>query len=165
MEQKYTAVGVRLTNNLWRGKALDIGQFTSHLRTMLDSPSTSGNIYVDLPETPFSAPRAAPRGVKLATKNVFNFLTGSSGGSGSRKSGLDLGLVTRKADYDAVVSILQGREGGRQVKSLKELTEGLRMVKSDNEVRLMRKAAEISGEAHAKVRYSPALHCKRSHTC
>ena len=128
-------------------QALDIQHFTSHLRTLLSSSADSISIFADLPDNPTASIRA-PRGIGKAAKSIVNFLSGSGSG-GAQRTALDLGM-SRKSDYDAVLSMLNGSTG-RSVKSLREQVEVLRMVKSDNEVKLMRKAADISGNAHAKV--------------
>ena len=129
-------------------QALDIQHFTSHLRTLLSSSADSISIFADLPDNPTASIRA-PRGIGKAAKSIVNFLSGSGSG-GAQRTALDLGMSSRKSDYDAVLSMLNGSTG-RSVKSLREQVEVLRMVKSDNEVKLMRKAADISGNAHAKV--------------
>lgn len=59
-------------------------------------------------------------------------------------------MASKKSDYDALTALLSGTNG-RTVKSLKEITEGMRMLKSENEIRVMRRAADISGDAHAQV--------------
>lgn len=130
-------------------QAVDISHFTSHLKDLLTSSNTSGPIYVDLPDTP-GAPSRGPKGARTA-KTIVNFLTGSS--SGVRRTALDLGLSSKKSDYDAVVSLLSGSGGssGRTVRSLREQVEKWRIIKSEAEVRVMRRCADISANAHARV--------------
>ena len=132
--------------------AMDIGLFTSHLKKVFSSSNTDGPIYVDLPDTPTASVRG-PRGLRTA-KSIFNFLSASA--SGARRTALDLGLSQKKSDYEYLVAALNGT-GGRITKSLKEETEKLRILKSENEIKLMRKAADISGNAHAKVRKFPLI--------
>ena len=81
-------------------------------------------------------------------KTILNFLSG--GASGVRRNSLDLGLSQKKSDYETVVALLNG-SAGRTVLSLREQTERLRIIKSENEIKLMKRAAAISGDAHAKV--------------
>lgn len=130
-------------------QALDIAHFTTHLKTLLTTSNTSGPIYVDIPDSPSSSIRA-PRGVTRTAKSIINFLKPSDSSPSFRKNTLDLSLTAKKSDYDALVGLLSGT-GGRTVKSLKEVTEEMRMVKSENEIKVMRKAADISGDAHAQV--------------
>lgn len=127
---------------------MDIGLLTGHLKTLLTQTNTAGPIYVDIPGSNTIGTRSGgPKGSRTA-KSIVNFLTG--GGSGARRSSLDLALQTKKSDYDLVVSLL-GSSGGRTIHSLKDELEKMRIVKSDAEIALMRKAAEISSNAHAKV--------------
>lgn len=132
-------------------QAMDIAHFTSHLKTLLTSGNTDGPIYVDLPDNPTASIRA-PRGASKSAKSIFNFLSGNAT-SGGRRTALDLGMTTKKSDYDQVLALLGGNggNGSRSTKSLKEEVEKLRIIKSPNEIVLMRKAADISADAHAKV--------------
>jgi intermediate cleaving peptidase 55 len=127
---------------------MDIAHLTSHLKTLLTSTNTDGPIYVDVPGSNIVGSRSGgPRGSRTA-KSIVNFLSG--GTSGVRRTALDLALSTKKTDYDTVVSLLNSTSG-RTVHSLKDELEKMRMVKSEAEIKLMHKAAEISSNAHAKV--------------
>lgn len=53
-------------------------------------------------------------------------------------------------DYEQVASMLTG-EKGRPIRSANTIVEALRIIKSDAEVKVMKKAADISSDAHAKV--------------
>ena len=139
--------------------AMDIGLFTSHLNRLLTDTNTEGPIYVDLPDSSAPSRRRLP-GSKTA-KSILNFLSAST--SGARRTALDLGLSKSQSDYDTVIAALNGSGGGRRfVRSLKEETEKLRIIKSANEIDLMRTGADISGDAHAKVRRGIACN---SNTC
>lgn len=61
-----------------------------------------------------------------------------------------MGLGSKKSEYDAVVSLLSPT-GGRTIRSLAVETERLRVIKSANEIAVMRQAAKISGNGHAEV--------------
>lgn len=129
-------------------QAMDIAHFTSHLKTLLTQTNIDGPIYVDVPGSATVGSRSGgPRGSRTA-KSIVNFLSG--GTSGTRRSALDLALTSKKSDYDQVVSLLNS-SSGRTVHSLKEELEKMRIHKSDAEIALMHKAAEISSNAHAKV--------------
>ena len=128
---------------------MDIAHFTSHLKTLLTQTNTDGPIYVDVPGSSTIGTRnSGPKGSKTA-KSIVNFLSG--GTSGIRRSSLDLTLSNKKSDYDTVLSLFNS-SSGRIVHSLKEELEKMRIVKSEAEIALMHKAAEISSSAHAKVR-------------
>lgn len=127
---------------------MDIAHLTSYLKTHLTTSNTDGPIYVDVPGSAITGTRSGgPKGSRTA-KSIVNFLSG--GTTGVRRTSLDLGLANKKSDYDTVVSLLNSTSG-RTVHSLKEEIEKLRIIKSEAEIALMHRAAEISSNAHARV--------------
>lgn len=71
----------------------------------------------------------------------------------SNSSLLDLLVPTQtNSGYEEVVSILAG-EKGRSIKSASSQVESMRLIKSDAEIQVMRKAADISSAAHSKVSF------------
>ena len=100
------------------------------LKSNLLSASTA---YVDLPSS------ASKRPTRGSYKSLMKYLSGSEAPRGVYETILD-GLTAPKC------------------KPLAPLVRALRGIKSEYEVEVMRRAAEISGKAHAKVRASPCLH-------
>lgn len=115
---------------------------TSVLRSILSS--ATGPIYVDIPDSPNSPPSTRTTRTR---RSILSFLSSPTDGSVLSSAG------GKKSDYDALMSILNGG-GGKRVKSLKEQVERLRVIKSDAEIKLMRRAADISSRAHESVRTS-----------
>lgn len=94
------------------------------------SPSSSSfPIYVDFPGVPSSSRHRPPK------KSLLDYLV--PGGN-------------PQDVVDEVAAILSG--SGRPVKSAATEVERLRVVKSDAEIKVMRRTADISSNAHAKVR-------------
>lgn len=151
MSSSLLDVASRLSHNAYTPgfeQAMDISHFTAQLKNLLTERNTDGPIYVDIPgSTTVGTRSGGPKGSKTA-RSIVNFLSG--GTPGVRRSALDLALQPKKSDYDTVVSLLNS-SGGRIVHSLKHEVEKMRMIKSEAEIALMRKAAEISSDAHAKV--------------
>lgn len=90
-------------------------------------------IYVDIPEIPSSS-RSRFRRSKINNSSLLDLLVPTSG----------------QGAYDEVASILMG-EKGRPIKSAASVVETMRLIKSEAEIAVMRKAADISSNAHAKV--------------
>ncbi|CBQ69694.1 related to X-Pro aminopeptidase II [Sporisorium reilianum SRZ2] len=114
---------------------LDPAVLLQHLKQILPRYT---HIYVEPPNQP-TTPR---RGTTAATKagNVLNFL--------SPPSPTSLDLFTKKSDFDAVVKLLGDT---RKCHSLAREVERLRFKKSANEVRIMKRAGRMSGEAMAET--------------
>jgi intermediate cleaving peptidase 55 len=96
------------------------------------SSNTSGPVYIDLPShsvSTFSRTRA-----RSPSRTFLQYL--SSAGSGKQVD-----------ESDEIMAALQKRE----VKSAATKVERLRLIKSEAEVKAMRKAADISADAHSKV--------------
>lgn len=94
--------------------------------------NTSGPVYIDLPShsvSAFSRTRA-----RSPSRTFLQYL--SSAGSGKQ---ID--------ESDEIMAALQKRE----VKSAATKVERLRLIKSEAEVKAMRRAADISADAHSKV--------------
>ena len=124
-------------------EALDVADLARYLRSVLNSHTQTGPIYVDLPDQVSSTRVSQSR----LSKSIIEFFTAKTGASN-----LDLfGLGKRKDDREAVIASLSGKHATK-TRSLKNEVEKLRLYKSDAEVACMRKAAEISAHAHAEVR-------------
>lgn len=112
-------------------KACDISLLNSRLKSILSSGTSSSPIYVDVPGVP-STTRSRFRLAQKVSNSVLDML----------------GPVA--TDYEQVASMLTG-EKGRPIRSANTIVEALRIIKSDAEVKVMKKAADISSDAHAKV--------------
>jgi intermediate cleaving peptidase 55 len=129
-------------------QATDISHLTSHLRALLSS-NGAGSIYIDVPATPFSG-RAGSSSRSRTAQTIINFLSPSS----TPLPPFDIfsGNTRYKGDYDAVLAILTGyKPCPRPLASLKAEVEKLRVIKSENEARVMHQAAEISSKGHSQV--------------
>ncbi|KAK4056602.1 aminopeptidase [Microbotryomycetes sp. JL221] len=111
-------------------EATDISLLPSHLRTILESSRPNAPIYVDLDGVQQSS-RSRLRTTKTS---FFDYLVPPG-------RALD--------DADEVASILSG--SGKQIKTVNKELERLRLIKSEAEIKVMRRAADISADAHAKV--------------
>ncbi|KAI5476016.1 mitochondrial metallopeptidase [Pseudohyphozyma bogoriensis] len=115
--------------------ACDISYLSTRLKSILSAPSTSFSsppIYVDAP------------GVSTSSRVSTRF---------KARSFLDYLTPSADSEFDELKAVFEGR-GGRTVKSAANEVEKLRLIKSDAEVKVMRRAADISSNAHAKVRIS-----------
>lgn len=117
-------------------KAYDASQLAVRLKSTLSTTpslfsSSSAPVYVDLPGV---AASSRTRTRQSAAPSLFDYLNPASNNS----------------DADQVAAILTGQKG-RTVKSAAAVIERLRIVKSEAESRVMRKAADISCEAHSQV--------------
>lgn len=120
-------------------ESFDIKSLPSTLKALLLKPSTSAAseaaIYVDVPGvSPSTRFRLARQ--KLQSKSLYDYLLPSATSS----------------DSEDVCSVLNG-EKGRVIKSASKEIEKMRVIKSDAEVKVMRRAADISSKAHLEVSY------------
>ncbi|PSR77059.1 hypothetical protein PHLCEN_2v8092 [Hermanssonia centrifuga] len=110
-------------------KADDAQPITAFPSAFKSLTSAFSNIYLDIP----SSASVSRRGRGLSHKSLLKYL--SSGTSSTRE------------DYDTVVESI----GSTKLKSLAPEVAKLRAIKSEAEQRIMRNAADISGDAHAKA--------------
>ncbi|GAA6012092.1 hypothetical protein JCM10207_005125 [Rhodosporidiobolus poonsookiae] len=108
--------------------AVDATYFGRRLSSLLSS--TSGPIYVDLPDV-----RTSSRSRGASRSAGRTFLDYLSGGSSAR------------SETEEVLQAL----GKKELRSAAKEVERLRLIKSEAEVRVLRKAADISSAAHSKV--------------
>lgn len=121
-------------------EAQDVEGFATYLSSLLASDHP---MFIDLPRHA-SAARAKGRS---QSRSIFDFLAPTA----SSSSTLDfLNLGRRKVDTETVMSNLLGRNA-RPTRSLRNEVERLRTIKSSAELALLRKAATISSDAHARV--------------
>ncbi|GAA5954869.1 hypothetical protein JCM21900_004971 [Sporobolomyces salmonicolor] len=113
--------------------ACDVAHFSRRLEDALSS--SRGPVYIDLPDISASS---FSRSRFTSTSNRTSFFDYLSS-AGSKRTPVD--------EVDRVLGAL----GKRDVKSAAREIEKLRVVKSEAEVRVMRKAADISADAHSKV--------------
>ena len=104
----------------------------SRLKSIFGAFSSDCPIYVDLPGVASSS-RVRQRPAK---RSVFDYLVPNGNTNG---------------DYEHVAAILSG-EKGRPIRSAGTEVEKLRRIKSAAEIKVMRRAADISSAAHGKVR-------------
>lgn len=95
------------------------------------------HVYVEPPTQP-TMPRRGPATSKAA--NVLNYLAPPS------PTGFD--LFSKKTDFEAVVKLLGDT---RKCHSLAKEVERLRFIKSPNELRIMKRAGNLSGQAMAET--------------
>lgn len=118
--------------------AADIMQLTSCLKSMIQAPSTSTSspppIYADVPGISPSGGRSRISR-PTASRSLFDYLVPSA---------------TSLSDFDDVAAVLNG-DKLRAIKSAAGEVERLRIVKSEAEIKVMRRAADISSKAHAEV--------------
>ena len=114
---------------------LDPSILLNHLKQILPRYT---HIYVEPPNQP-STPR---RGTTATTKagNILNYLSPASTTS--------LDLFAKKSDFEAVIKLLGDT---RKCHSLARQVERLRFKKSLNEIRIMKRAGRMSGEAMAET--------------
>ncbi|KAJ9475287.1 Intermediate cleaving peptidase 55 [Pseudozyma hubeiensis] len=114
---------------------LDAAILLHHLKQILPKYT---HIYVEPPNQP-STPR---RGTTATTKagNILNYL--------SPPSSTPLDLFSKKSDFEAAIKLLGDT---RKCHSLAREVERLRFKKSPNEIRVMKRAGRISGEAMAET--------------
>jgi Xaa-Pro aminopeptidase len=130
---------------------MDISNLTTYLRGILSS-SSEGPVYIDVPATPLSS-RAASSSRSRTVQTIINFLSPSS----NPLPPFDVfsGNSRNKGDYDTVVAQLTGyKPCPRPLSSLKRQVERMRVIKSENEARVMHKAADISCKGHSQVGWS-----------
>ncbi len=110
----------------------------NHLKQVLPRYT---HIYVESPNQP-TTPRKGSVGSSAQSKagNLLNYL--------SPPSTTPLDLFSKKSDFDAVVKLLGDT---RKCHSLAKEVERLRFVKSQNEIRVMKRAGKASGEAMAET--------------
>lgn len=120
--------------DLAHSQATDISMLAPRLKSILNSGAASSRpslqpIYVDFEGVPSSS-RLRPK---------------------PRTSLFDLLVPNGRSfdDADEVAALLTG--SGRQVKSASREIEKLRLIKSPAEIKVLRRAADISSDAHAKV--------------
>ncbi|KAK7051352.1 aminopeptidase [Paramarasmius palmivorus] len=101
--------------------ARSIDDFSNHFRSIVNQYS---HVYVDVP------PKRTRRGPKTTSKTLLNYLTGSPSTSTT----------------DPIADVLR-----QTPRPLAPQIARLRAFKSENEQRVMREAADISGRAHAKT--------------
>lgn len=106
------------------------------LQYLKSSVSRCDHLYVDLP-TQVTIPRQSLRSPRFS---IHDFLAPPS------PTGFD--LFVRKTDFDNVVKLLSDR---RNTHSLQRELDQLRSRKSENEIKVMRQAGAISGEAMTQV--------------
>lgn len=122
-------------------EAEDIEGLARYLNSVL--PTWSGSVFIDLPFHSISS-----RSSRKSSKSIISLLSDTS----PPGSALDVFKLGRsKGEADSVMALLTGRNA-RSTKALAPYIERLRLIKSPNELNLMRKAAELSSEAHAQVR-------------
>ncbi|BGP47215.1 aminopeptidase [Rhodotorula kratochvilovae] len=115
-------------------EAYDSTSFARQLQSILSSNSR-GPVYIDLPSvSPTTFSRTRPRTHKA--RSLLDYLSPSGSGT-----------PTIPDEVDDVLAALQKRN----VRSAAAEVERLRLIKSEAEVRVMRKAADASAAAHAKV--------------
>lgn len=108
--------------------AMEPGTFLNHLKQILPAFT---HIYVDPPPTP-----TLPRQPSRRTPSILNFL--------SPPSPTAYDNFPRKADFDMVVKLLGDT---RKCHSLTKEVHALRLYKSENELRLMRRAGQVGSTA------------------
>jgi Xaa-Pro aminopeptidase len=124
--------GKQLTIGL---QATDISLLSGRLKSILSVPTNSPAsfpIYVDLPGVPASS-RVKTRVSRVLS--MFDHLVPTVAGQG---------------DFEEVATVLAGQKG-RPIHSAATRVERLRSIKSPAEIKVMRKAADISAAAHSKV--------------
>lgn len=110
----------------------------AHLKAVLPQYN---HIYFDMPEGP-TIPRPSSR--RSSKDSILNFLSPPS------PSGLD--VFGRKADFEAVIKLLGDT---RKVHALAPHTHALRVIKSDAELRIMKRAGDASAAGmRAVMRYA-----------
>ncbi|KAN0063967.1 aminopeptidase [Thecaphora frezii] len=116
---------------------MDPTTLLTHLKQMLPGYT---HIYVDSPTQPSVPRRSSGSRTSTAATNVLNYLSPPS------TTGFD--LFSKKSDFDHVARLLGDP---RRCHALSREVERLRFKKSANELRVMRRAGRISGEAMAEV--------------
>ncbi|GAA5823640.1 hypothetical protein JCM11251_000706 [Rhodosporidiobolus azoricus] len=106
--------------------AVDSSYFTHRLRSLLSS--SRGPVYIDLPNINPTNTRSRSR----PSRSFMDYLSGSQ---------------PKQSETDEILDVL----GKRELKSAAKAVERLRVYKSEAEVKVMRKAADISCAAHSKV--------------
>ena len=127
--------------------AVDIDHLAEHLSSVIKS--AQGPIYVDLQDDT----AAAATDVRKKSRSIIDYLTANKGSSSSALDYLRLGSKNKKTDAEAIIAALSDK--GSNTKPLKPEVEKLRLYKSEAEVAVMRKAAEMSADAQASVRRLP----------
>ncbi|BGP15230.1 aminopeptidase [Rhodosporidiobolus nylandii] len=109
--------------------AVDANYFTTRLRSLLSS--SNGPVYIDLPHiSPSSSYRL--RHSRGMTRSFMDYLSGST---------------PARSETDEMLEAL----GKRDLRSAAREVEKLRLVKSEAEAAVMRRAADVSSAAHSKV--------------
>jgi intermediate cleaving peptidase 55 len=117
-------------------QAVDSTFFPTRLRTLLSS--SSGPVYIDLPSVSSSSTSRA-RAAQTPKRSFLSYLSGPSGSA--------------QSETDEFLEAL----GKRELRSAAREVERLRLIKSEAEVKVMRKAADMSCAAHSKVRFLPSV--------
>ena len=116
---------------------MDPSKLLSHLKLVLPQCE---RIYVEPPSGP-TVPRQSSRAGSLKDSgNIVNYL--------SPPAGNPFDLFARKTDFEAVVKLLQD---SRKCESLNKVVDKRRFRKSMNELRLMKRAGDISAAAMTKA--------------
>lgn len=116
--------------------------FLQHLKTILPSHN---RIYVDPPPTP-SIPRQTP--LNRRTPSLLNFL--------SPPTPTFYDNFPRKADFEGLIKLLSDPN---RCHSLSKEVHQLRLIKSENELKLMRRAGRIGSNAMIEVMQSCQADC------
>ncbi|GAA6031071.1 hypothetical protein JCM8097_003990 [Rhodosporidiobolus ruineniae] len=110
-------------------EAIDSAQFGARLRSLLSS--STGPVYTDLPHvSPSSHSRV--RHSRSAGRSFLDYLSGST---------------PARSEVDELHEAL----GKKELRSASREVEKLRLIKSEAEIKVMRRAADISCAAHSKV--------------
>ncbi|CDS00307.1 related to X-Pro aminopeptidase II [Sporisorium scitamineum] len=115
---------------------LDPAILLHHLKQILPKYT---HIYVEPPNQP-TTPRRGNTAAATKAGNILNYL--------SPPSTTSLDLFSKKSDFDAVIKLLGDT---RKCHSLAREVERLRFKKSANEIRIMKRAGRMSGEAMAET--------------
>ncbi len=120
---------------------MDASALLQHFKQILPS---ADRVYVEPPDRP-SVPRQPARssmnfGKQSSSGNILNYLSPPS------SNGFD--VFSRKGDFEAIVKLLQDN---KKCEPLARQVEKLRFLKSPNELRLMKRAGDISAAAMTKT--------------
>ncbi|KAF8628154.1 hypothetical protein AX17_006024 [Amanita inopinata Kibby_2008] len=107
-------------------EARHITFFSSHLKSLLPS---SSNIYLDIPES-HSRGQVTRRSARATARSILKYLSSN-----------------HESDYDSILGSITSSKR----RPLSPEIARLRIIKSEAEQNVMRRAADISGRAHAKT--------------
>lgn len=121
-------------------EAEDVEGLARYLNSLL--PAWTGPVYIDLP-----AHATNNRVSKKSSRSIISMLSETQ----PPTSPLDVfKLGRKKGEAETALALLTGRNA-KETRPLAPQVERLRLIKSPTELALMRKAAELSSEAHAQV--------------